>query len=280
MVAHDLACTPGGPRLFQTSACAAGNCPWRQAWTGLPVLHIIAGMTFRERLLATLRAIAPVLTQPGVVVIGSEVPNLLEEDAASTLVVSQDVDIGIEIEHLREVKAALASVQGLEPSAEEPSVWVPHSDDLIEVNFLGIDRKLTDPAASYVFEDAELPLMVFGPLTWMLPGDIITAEGLRIPVAKRSGLIVEKLITERSGVKGDRDLLVVLGLLTHATAADVDEVIEAYTRLAPDLRHWVRSNLTLLSLIEPHANMPDPANFRDQIAALLARLEQRDEGEP
>ena len=45
-------------------------------------------MTFREQLLATLRAIQPVLRVPGVIVLGSEVPNLLQRDAAATWVVS------------------------------------------------------------------------------------------------------------------------------------------------------------------------------------------------
>jgi hypothetical protein len=52
-------------------------------------------VSFRDQLIATLRAISPVLEEPGVLVVGSEVPNLLETGAASTLVVSQDVDIGI-----------------------------------------------------------------------------------------------------------------------------------------------------------------------------------------
>jgi hypothetical protein len=52
-------------------------------------------MAFRSRLLATLRAIRPVLEVEGVMVVGSELPNLLEPGAASTLVVSQDVDVAI-----------------------------------------------------------------------------------------------------------------------------------------------------------------------------------------
>jgi hypothetical protein len=37
---------------------------------------------FRSRLIATLRAVRPVLDEPGVLVLGSEVPNLLQEGAA------------------------------------------------------------------------------------------------------------------------------------------------------------------------------------------------------
>jgi len=50
-------------------------------------------VTFRDRLIATIRAARPALESPGVMVVGSEVPNLSETGAASTLVVSQDLDI-------------------------------------------------------------------------------------------------------------------------------------------------------------------------------------------
>lgn len=45
-------------------------------------------MKFRDRLVGTLRCIRPLFDIPGVLVVGSEVPNLLEPGAASTLVVS------------------------------------------------------------------------------------------------------------------------------------------------------------------------------------------------
>jgi hypothetical protein len=41
-------------------------------------------MTFRDRLIATIQAARPVLEDPGVLVVGSEVPNLLEPGAAAT----------------------------------------------------------------------------------------------------------------------------------------------------------------------------------------------------
>jgi hypothetical protein len=40
-------------------------------------------MTFRDRLIATIQAARPVLEDPGVLVVGSEVPNLLEPGAAA-----------------------------------------------------------------------------------------------------------------------------------------------------------------------------------------------------
>jgi hypothetical protein len=114
---------------------------------------------FRQRLLSTLRAIEPILRQPGVLIAGSEVPNLMEPDAKSSLVVSQDVDIAISVEHIDEVKAQLRHVRGLVPSSEEPSVWLPEDKEaLIEVNFLGVDY--SRPGETYVHEDSDLPLLL------------------------------------------------------------------------------------------------------------------------
>jgi hypothetical protein len=79
-------------------------------------------VAFRDRLVATLRAVAPVLEEPGVLIVGSEVPNLLEPGAAATLVVSQGVDIGVPVERHADVKRRLDSLRGLRQSSEEHSV--------------------------------------------------------------------------------------------------------------------------------------------------------------
>jgi len=39
------------------------------------------------------------------------------------------------------------------------------------------------------------------------------------------------------------------------------------------LRFAIRSNLTILSLLEPRAGMPDPGPYRARIAELLTRLD-------
>ena len=75
-----------------------------------------ATVTFRDKLIGTLRLLQPILEEPGVLVIGSEVPNLLQPDAASTLVVSQDVDLGVPVDRVQTTK-----IDGLVPSADEPS---------------------------------------------------------------------------------------------------------------------------------------------------------------
>src|SRR5512139_222258 len=48
----------------------------------------------------------------------------------------------------------------------------------------------------------------------------------------------------------------------------------AYSRLRPELRYAVRSNLTVLSLLEPRLGMPDPGPQRATVAAVLRRLER------
>ena len=70
-------------------------------------------MDFRTRLLRTLRAVAPILQEPGVLVAGSQVPNLLEPDVRSSLVVSQDVAIAVPIDRHAAVKMRLHEVRGL-----------------------------------------------------------------------------------------------------------------------------------------------------------------------
>lgn len=231
-------------------------------------------MTFRDRLLGTLRALKPILEEPGVLVVGSEVPNLLEPGASSTLVVSQDVDLAVHVDRTRAVKKRLPELRGFHPSADEPSVWLPESASLLEVNFLGLDPRTRDTSDSYVIDDPDFPLMVFGLLSLLQPGPPLEIEGLTVPLPRISGLLLEKLATERSGEKGDRDLLVALGLLLVAKAADLDELDPTYRGLAPDLRRTVQSNLVLLTLVESRVGMPDPGPHRGAVAQLRQRLER------
>jgi hypothetical protein len=97
-------------------------------------------MTFRNRLLAAIQAARRVLQDPGVLVVGSEVTNLLEPGAAATLVVSQDLDIGVPVHCHAAVKRRLPELlPHFLPSPDEPSVWTPRSSDPLELNFVGID---------------------------------------------------------------------------------------------------------------------------------------------
>jgi hypothetical protein len=230
-------------------------------------------VTFRDRLLATLRALEPVLSEPGVMIVGSEVPNLMQPAAASTLVVSMDVDIAVPVDRVREVKARLRHVRGLVASADEPSVFVPTSDSLIEANFLGLDRTIRDAAQTYVLDDPDLPLMVFGPLGRLRPGPVVEIDGLGVPLPNVADLILEKLMTDRTGEKGVRDLLVVAGLLAVTTETDVDAVVSGAADLPNDVRYAVRSGLTVLSLMAGVRDMPDPSAVRGQLTRLLDRIE-------
>ncbi len=232
-------------------------------------------VTFRDRLLATLRAIEPILNVPGVMVAGSEVPNLLEVGAAATLVVSQDVDILVPVAMHEQVKACLGAVTQLAPSPEEPSVWVPRPGDstLIEVNFIGADPAIVDPIDTYERSDDQLPLMVFGPLSLLAPGPPAEIDGLRIPLPRPAGVALEKLATDRTGEKGDRDLLVVAGLLVAMTPDDFEELISKYAGLPVEMRGAVHSNLAILALLDARPGMPDPRPHRAAIAGLLTRLE-------
>lgn len=231
------------------------------------------GVVFRDRLIATLRSARVILDVPGVLVAGSEVPNLLEAGAAATLVVSHDVDIAIPVAAHAAVKDRLGAITDLAPSPEEPSVWIPDSDERIELNFIGYDPEEPNPAGVRILEDGVLPLMVFGPLSYLRHGrDLIVDGDLSVPLPRVAGLLLEKLVTERSGAKGDRDLLVALGLLLVAKDDDLGELLDIYARLPRDIQHAVRSSVTTLSLLGPIAGMPDPTGNRARVEALLARL--------
>ena len=232
-------------------------------------------MTFRDRLIATIRAARPALESPGVMVVGSEVPNLFETGAASTLVVSQDLDVGVPVGRHPALKQRLGDLREFEPSADEPSVWTPRSAGLLELNFVGMDPAL-DPAEAYVFEDDRLPLLVFGALSLVSRGAEVEIGGTRVALPRPAGLLLEKLVTDRTGEKGERDLLVALGVLATSAAEDLDELQELHRRLRPELRHAVRSNLTILSLLAPRSGMPDPQPRRAEVARLLPRLETGD----
>jgi hypothetical protein len=101
----------------------------------------------------------------------------------------------------------------------------------------------------------------------------VSVEGLSVPVPRPAGLTLEKLVTDRTGEKGERDLLVALGLLMLAKPQDLDELVDVHRTLSPELRHTVRSNLTVLSLMKTHAHMPDPKVERARVAARLSRLD-------
>jgi hypothetical protein len=234
-------------------------------------------VTFRDRLVATVHAVRPILEVPDVLIVGSEVPNLIEPDAASTLVVSLDLDIGVPVARHSEVKSRLDRLEEFRPSPEEPSVWVPKRPELLEVNFLGIDPRRS-PADAYVWEDDRLPLLVFGALSLVRPGRTVDVDGTAVRVPAVAGLLLEKLLTDRTGEKGERDLLVAAGLLAQVHAEDLDEAEQIYRRLDPEQRHVVRSNLTVLSLLDPRPGMPDPLARRADVTSLLGRFENLEPG--
>jgi hypothetical protein len=111
-------------------------------------------------------------------------------------------------------------------------------------------------------------------------GPAVAIEGLEVPVPRPAGLLLEKLLTERVAEKGARDLLVVVGLLTVMNEVDFEELEGEFLELPTELRYAVRSNLTILSLMqEGMKGMPDPRPQRARVAGLLAQLEGLEGGE-
>src|SRR5690606_31675891 len=103
-------------------------------------------------------------------------------------------------------------------------------------------------------------------------GDTVEIDRMPVPLPRIAGMVLEKLVTERTGEKGERDLLVALGMLLVAAPADVAELEQQFAALAPEHQHVAMSNLTLLSLMKRHTNMPDPEPERARLATLLRQL--------
>jgi hypothetical protein len=180
----------------------------------------------------------------------------------------------VPVDRVEPVKNRLAEVRDLVPSSEEPSVYVPAAPELIEANFLGLDPRIRDASETYVLEDAELPLMVFGPLGLLRPGPVLELEGLRIPLPRAGDLIAEKLLTDRTEEKGVRDLLVVAGMLVIITDDDIDELVRVAAGLTPEARYALCSSLSVLSLMEGRAGMPNPVLVRETVRTVLSRIEK------
>jgi hypothetical protein len=58
---------------------------------------------------------------------------------------------------------------------------------------------------------------------------------------------------------------------------DLNELVVVARGLSAESRHSVCSSLTLLSLLDASAGMPDPSPYRHQVTQLLARIEDRHE---
>jgi len=140
-------------------------------------------------------------------------------------------------------------------------------------------RKRGVEGDTYVLDDPELPLLVFAGLSLLRPADPRVIEDLPVPLPRPAGLLLEKLMTDRSGEKGDRDLLVGLGLLLVSGKEDKEELLTLYRDLPPELRYAVRSGLSTLSLLEPRLHMPDPEPHRAEVAELLSALENEEKSQ-
>ena len=77
----------------------------------LPILLVV---TFRDRLIATISAARPVLESPGVLVVGSEVPNLFEAGAA---LLSSRSGMPDPEPHRPDVAALLRRLEAFDPEA-------------------------------------------------------------------------------------------------------------------------------------------------------------------
>ncbi len=226
-------------------------------------------MGTESALLETVKAARSLIEIPDVLVVGSQVPNLMQPTGSDLLVVSRDLDLAVTRQAIPDVKACLPTLTHFAPSSSEPAVLLPKSGNLLEVNLLGLDR---DCERSYIREDPDLPLVFFGSLSLLKTGPRLVIAGVTVQLPECASLLLEKLATERSGRKGDRDLLVAAGLLGLMRQPEIDRFELLATCADEELRYHIVSNLAILSMLPDVEGMPSAAARRQEISDLVRRL--------
>lgn len=102
---------------------------------------------------------------------------------------------------------------------------------------------------------------------------VLDVPGVRVPLPSLAGLLLEKLATDRSGLKGDRDLLVALGILLGMTDDDHVELEARLSGLPTAAKRNLTANAGLLSVLGPSPGVPDPTPHRARVRDLLVLLE-------
>ncbi|MEW5692344.1 MAG: hypothetical protein AB1765_03500 [Candidatus Hydrogenedentota bacterium] len=205
-------------------------------------------ISFRTKLLNTLKILKDIL--PHTIIIGSEVPNLIRINKKVDLFVSEDIDVGIPVLKFKIIKSGIKRLlKKYYVSRDEPSILCPKTNELLEINFLGIDKNLDDLDDVYIFRDGLVSFIVFGTLS-LIKGKKVSINGMKVILAEPASLLVEKLLTERSHIKGERDIIVA-GLLLEVIdiKKEMKHILAMINALNKDKRYLIQDNLSTLILI-------------------------------
>ncbi|HPG30593.1 MAG TPA: hypothetical protein PKY81_14515 [bacterium] len=205
---------------------------------------------FKKKLLNTLSILKKI---PEIIIIGSEVPNILSlsnDIDDSNLFVSQDIDIGIPVKLADNVKFYLTYLeQYYTKSIFEPSVFLPNTEEYLEINFLGIDKRLYNFDEVYIYDNDNLSFMVFGNLS-LIESQRIIVDGNELNIAEPISLIFEKLLSERNYIKIERDLYVVALLLKNVSIDYLkNRISEISKKLDKERKLLILDNLILMDSI-------------------------------
>ncbi|MBE7439598.1 MAG: hypothetical protein HS115_14165 [Spirochaetales bacterium] len=216
----------------------------------------------------TLRDLRPVADQ--VIVIGSEVPNLSRIHSGADLFVSQDIDLAVPIENLERTDEQIPMLfEHYRQSSDEPSILLPRDDARLEINFLGVDFRSQDLDDISLHRGRHISFLAFGTLTLIKPVDL-TIEKHRFRVAEHRSLFLEKILTERSSIKGERDLYV--AALVFKEIQSPQEIIhmrEDILALDSERKFFASDNLASLILMIEKGH-PDLRNSVSLLKELLA----------
>lgn len=226
-------------------------------------------ISFKKQLLNTLKLLSKI---PHIVVIGSEVPNLfyLSKKIDEQLFVSQDVDIGIPLRYVDEIKPYISLLKKYYiQSTDEPSVLIPKSDNYLEINFLGIDYDLSDLDEVYIYETDDLSFVVFGNMSLLEIQKLSVENGINgkidLLVADPVSLIMEKLLSERNYIKLERDLIVVSLLINIIDfEKNIYRLKKIFNNFDKERKLLILDNITFLDTLLAKSDYPDTFLFNNK----------------
>lgn len=220
---------------------------------------------FRDKLLATVKALLPALGKDGWIV-GSEVPNLhllARRPRARGLFVSEDVDVAFS---RRATAHRIRRLPGWKAAPQQPSVLLPKDASRhIEINLLRLDPDLPLDEAAV---DREGGFVAFGTLNLLRP-ERIRIGGFYLPVASLASIAVEKLATARSGPKGLRDLEVAFLAIRLLDAEGRKEVAREVRALPEEFRRHAAANAAALYAEAAAGRRRASEREREALRALL-----------
>ncbi|MEK8022736.1 MAG: hypothetical protein AAB229_02905 [Candidatus Hydrogenedentota bacterium] len=177
------------------------------------------------------------------------------------LFVTMDVDTAIR----RGDTDIIRSLSQWKASRDEPSILAPRDPEThLEINLLGIREDLQPDAVL----DSGDNYVIFGGLN-LIQTERIIVDDLVLPVATSESFAVEKMVSERTGIKRFRDMQV---LVLALASSRLNGARSIYEKLSEEWRYNARITLAEAVLLIEQNRIHFPGDL-PELKTFLAELE-------